>query len=669
MRVSVGLAFLAALSGAASASTAHARSEPAVIVPGPATISPEERALVENPAAGIEGAIVLLDESDRRDSSDDRWVRSSRHLRAKILSDSGRSLAEIGFSLGVNGRVVRFWGRTIAPDGKVSELPREALETAEAWTARVREVRRSAWGGMTNSRNYDADLSDLHGTLPNVVPGSVIDYGWTVEAGSFSTYLWTQLQGDFVVRRLRHRWVPSPALAWGLTIVNDPSHRVHVERKAGAVMVTAQDLPAQKSEPLAPRPEAYLASEVIYYLPAGRTADGYGDSLAPDTETRLAAYAGDPSVVRSVVASAGINASDDLETKLRKARKWLLANLPARRAPQTEPLPKTLSEGLLHHDAALEQLEFALTAVARSVGAEIELVRVRHRMEGPWQPEILALPELDDDLLRARRPGVSDAEAIWMDTEPDVPFGTLPHDVDGARGIALSKTGVRRIELPIAPPESNATESEVTITPGARETAVIARWVATYRGGPALDLRRDVRDTPAETRQSRLTEWCGGDARDDALSATIDGADDPDAPLVLHCGIDRRAPAGTGVDPVLEIPIEGPWLARLPDLPPGPRSLPVMLPFRSTESSVIDVRAPAGRVAGDVPPLVRSSGPFGSYELSVKRTGAGFRVTRTLRFTENEVPPASYPAFLAFLAGVRDEDKLALPFIPLPSAR
>jgi hypothetical protein len=136
MLVVLRRAFVAASLGLGFASLDSLRAESVAIAPGPTTISKEETAIVADPAAGVDGAVILVDESDRNDASDRGGCRFSRHIRAKILSDDGRSLAELRVVLGANGRVVTFWGRTISPGGHVSELRREGLRTSDRLTGR-----------------------------------------------------------------------------------------------------------------------------------------------------------------------------------------------------------------------------------------------------------------------------------------------------------------------------------------------------------------------------------------------------------------------------------------------------------------------------------------------------------------------------------------------------
>src|SRR5262245_31981274 len=80
------------------------------ISPGPTAISGEEQAMTDAAAA-----VVLVDETALDDSAaGHREVR--RHVRAKILRNEGRDLANVEIPLFFSGdRLVEFWGRTLLP--------------------------------------------------------------------------------------------------------------------------------------------------------------------------------------------------------------------------------------------------------------------------------------------------------------------------------------------------------------------------------------------------------------------------------------------------------------------------------------------------------------------------------------------------------------------------
>src|SRR5262245_28257102 len=142
--------------------TAAAKPDTSLDVgPGPLTISPEEAALAGD---GKTDAVVLLEEQSIDEHlGTDRELRF--HLRAKILTNEGRSLADIAIPyLKGEDKIKEWWARTLLPDGKVMELP---LDQAIQHTAvKVRS----------------AEQREMRAALPGVIPGAVIDYGYVLHS-------------------------------------------------------------------------------------------------------------------------------------------------------------------------------------------------------------------------------------------------------------------------------------------------------------------------------------------------------------------------------------------------------------------------------------------------------------------------------------------------------
>src|SRR5262245_31853902 len=86
------------------------------IGPGPASISSDESAVQADPNAGTEHALILLEESECNEDLPS-GSESTYHLRAKILGNKGRDLADVAIPTMKGSKLKRWWGRAIAPDG------------------------------------------------------------------------------------------------------------------------------------------------------------------------------------------------------------------------------------------------------------------------------------------------------------------------------------------------------------------------------------------------------------------------------------------------------------------------------------------------------------------------------------------------------------------------
>jgi len=90
------LALAGAMSMVICPPLAHAKK--GEIEPGPAVMSEEERALEADPARGIEHAVIVVEETSRAEDKGS-GTKTTFHLRAKILSNEGRDLANTIFAV------------------------------------------------------------------------------------------------------------------------------------------------------------------------------------------------------------------------------------------------------------------------------------------------------------------------------------------------------------------------------------------------------------------------------------------------------------------------------------------------------------------------------------------------------------------------------------------
>ena len=137
--------------------TTHVLAKPRTdlrVEPGPQVISAEERAIEPDPSSGAEHAVILLEETDRIED-ELRDSRTSYHVRAKILSNEGRDLANVEIPyMARDGVLRRWWGRTILPDGTVRELKEEELDR--------QSVMKTAWGEVRAMKGALPEIGRAH---------------------------------------------------------------------------------------------------------------------------------------------------------------------------------------------------------------------------------------------------------------------------------------------------------------------------------------------------------------------------------------------------------------------------------------------------------------------------------------------------------------------------
>jgi hypothetical protein len=275
---------------------AAARDETKIeIEPGPTTMTAAERAIEADPDNGIRDGVILLDETDRDEASNNTNT-VTYHVRAKILTAEGRGLADVVTPFNQDrSKLKRWWGHTILPDGTVLELLQDELEE--------QTIARTNW----------SDYSVLKGTLPGVVPGSVIDFGYRVRVDGFIPPPPIPLQRSWPMVSFRYRWVPWGGYTAAYTITNQDKVAVDVRRTKKAVLVEAHDAAPVIDEPLGPPPSAARAMLHLYYSDTSGSVENYWRDKGKDFERLTKRFIGSAGAGRKLLEETGIQQRDDLQ--------------------------------------------------------------------------------------------------------------------------------------------------------------------------------------------------------------------------------------------------------------------------------------------------------------------------------------------------------------------
>jgi len=232
------------------------------IEPGPTVMSEAEKALQPDPAAGIEHGIILVEEAFRNEDLNED-METTFHLRAKILSNEGRDLANIEISFETKGsELERWWGRTILPDGTVYELTRDELEQQS----------------LVSSSH--TDLQVMKAALPGVVAGCVIDYGYVLREPGYIPYDRIPLQRRWPIQKLSYRWQPYRYLQGAYRLVKAENLNVKAGFQKNVFRIVAEDLPPVVDEVLMPPDHMVQAAVMLYYVPQRTNYDRYWDDMS-----------------------------------------------------------------------------------------------------------------------------------------------------------------------------------------------------------------------------------------------------------------------------------------------------------------------------------------------------------------------------------------------------
>ncbi len=625
------------------------------VEPGPSVISTEEKAIEPDPAHGAEHAVILLEETDCVEDAL-RPSRTSYHLRAKILSSEGRGLANVEVPyIARDGRLKRWWARTLLPDGTVRELKEEELDH--------QSMMKTAWG----------EVRALKGALPAVVPGCVIDYGYVLEEASVVPFRPVELQREWFVRELRYRWKPAKSLPASFRVRRTEGKDVRVTKGTGEILVVGRNLPPVAEEPFMPPDQDVRASAVFYYL-SPNADDDFWNMEAKRIERRVRFHIGNLDRFRTSMGAMSLPAEADLKARVRAAYEWIAAhvqNTSLRSSEEMEGLDEdddeeeetwNVRQVLLDRKGEGRQLDILFIAAARALGAEANLTLVTDRRQGLWDPQLFSMDQFATSLVAVRAPGEPEKSAVFADPGSGLPYEEVPWWAAGSTGFMATKDGARSV-LPLASKAiRNVSDTRVEVRFSEDNESFLIQWSRVGTGQQGLDERRTLRSLPGPEREERLDQICGASGSIEVRKAAAPDLDDPIAPYKVECGTERPGTnLGEEVD-TYHFGIGGPWIEGVPELTAPTRVHPIIFPYQQVEFLTASVTAPGGFEPTEAPPVTQIGAPYATYALSVAKTDTGYVVTRSLTWKALLIAASQYEDLRKFLADVRKADRTTLEF-------
>ncbi len=637
----ISTALLYALAARAGESAPGTRVD---VKPGPTTISAEEAAIQADPARGIEHGVILVEET----SLDEAHGSSSRldfHRRAKILSGEGRDLATVGIVLEPEATLDDWWARTLLPDGRTlavedKDVVFQTVIQDGFWKVRVAKL-----------------------ALRGVVPGAVIDYGYTLTRESVYRWHEVALQGPWPIRRLAYRWRPHDGMTSAYRIRGAEGLDVRVENGDAAVLVEGRNLTPAPREPFMPLQDESQATAIFYYLRRGEKYDDFWDDSAKGIEKELRTPP-DEALIRRL-SSVTERAGPDPVARLKVAYDWIAENVQNSlfaRADDGERLRLPVPTG------ALDAMDKLILDFARVLGLDAHAVLTPNRSRQSWDPLAKTLDQLPASVVAVRPPGASDDRLLFVHVRSGLPFGDVPWWNSGVQAMLATSDGAKPVLVRAAGAAGNTSRVRGQLSVADDGATWIAHWDRTAAGQYALADTQGLGGLADKERKERIATLCG--LGPDVEVARSDwSVTYPPVSSRLACESRRRADAPDAAVGIYTIDWSGPWIGSVPDLPPGPRVHPVVFDFPRVDTMELTVKAPSGFRPRAAPEPRQLSGPYGKYRLVIAATPEGYEVNRALALLPLRVPPAEYEALRSFVEEVRRADRTPLTFVRAESPR
>ncbi len=643
-----------------------AEDEPFGLGPGPIMMTVEERSIVPDVASGAQHGVILLLET-LLDESSPLGFHLAHHLRAKILSNEGRDLANVVIPFSGKTKLVRWWGRVILPEGRVIDLdethlkPQTILDVAR-W--RVLKV-----------------------ALPGVVPGCVIDYGYIVRSEETVPLATIPLQRDWLIRHFRYRWQPASWLPNQYLLRRRPGLDVEARRQGEAVLIEGRNLPPLIREEWMPADHFLRAEARLFYRDPKASTDPevFWNDIAKENEERLAAFLGKGKALRRALAEMAIIPGASLEQKLRTAYDWLEDNLEnrslgsweqeeaseeeaARNSDLADGTPQTAGDVLSRREGSSTQMRMLFIGLVRALGAEANLVLAPDRRTHMWIESLLASGQLQSGIVAVRRKGEPDEKATLVSPGWGLPYGVVPWWMTATESLLVDASGARKIWIPPPDGQRNLMETGGTIAFTENGTARVDWW-AMGTGLRGYEERVDLRATIPAERRERLRTLCGAAGDFEVIQADAPSLGDLNAGFRTECKGDLVNLLVDDSEEEFLLGIEGAWIPPVPRFVSRTRIHPVVFSFPFVDHTTLEVGAPPGFVPRAAPSEVRLETPFGSYELRVTAVENGYRVERSFAILALSVQPDRYDELRGFIDRVRVADRTMLEFKRLGATR
>jgi hypothetical protein len=613
-------------------------------------ISQDELAMRDNPAEPGANAMIFYREVlvNSVDSSENYYVR------IKVFTGEGKKYGdvEIPYIKG-DAQVNDLHARTIHPDGKIIEFNSKVMEKLVV-------------------KAGDIKILEKTFTLPDVTPGSIIEYRYKIQrdANSFYNITW-RLQEELFTRRAHFVFKPymspgSPQLLWRTLRAPGVSPQ---KQKDGSYALDINDVAGLADEDfMLPQDELRGRVEFIYTREEyAKDSKEYWDRIAKVFAEYEDKFVGKRSSIRDVVSQV-TKPTDSAEEKLRKlyARAQQVHNLDEEPSKSTQEEKRQKSkdnnnvEDILKHGyGGNDDIDRFFVALAQAAGFESSVVNLTPRSRGLFHRDLQDWHELVDDLIVWVHAGDKD---YYLDPAVHLcPFGILPWSETSIMGMRPTKQGAVFVTIPAIPSSSSITERKLQLTLDL-DGSLSGTLTVRFTGERALTYRQNEREDDETGKKKFITdkvkEWLPSTAKFDLTSVT--GWDTPETPLEAQGNL-RIAGMGETVGRRILLPIGLYEAGQRQLFDASARKQDIYFHYAYEDVDDIAIQLPTGVQASSLPaPQVLDPGGQLKYEISVKKEGSVLHVQRRLTVGGIIYPVAYYSAIRQFFSTAKSNDEQQL---------
>jgi hypothetical protein len=617
-------------------------------------LSPEDLSLKDNPAEPGAAAMILYREEiiNNKDFHD---FYSEHFYRIKIFSDAGKKYADVELPSSKSYEVRDIHGKTIHPDGKVIEFDGKVLDKL-----------------LVKAGDLKVQVKTF--TLPDVTPGSVIEYTYKVSlpAAYLAPANWP-VQDAIYTRRAHFVYRPytggtTAMLLWRashLDNIKPPKHE-----NDGSWSMDVADMPGLPEESnMLPLNEVRGRIE-FYYTNERHTADAkqYWDNIAKIWADENEKFIGKRGSIRDVVQQVTAS-SDSPESKLRKlyARAQAIHNFdydPEKSLQEAErekaKKDANVDDVLKRGSANSLNINQFFVALAQAAGFDASITWVRGRNNSFFHPEMQDHHELNASLVWVR---AGDKDFYLDPGNPFCPFDMLPWYETFTTTLRPTKQGAVFTETPLPPAAQSTTYriAQFTLDP---EGSLSGMLTVRFTGQAAFIRRMDNRDQDETGRKKLITDeikaWFPPSTTFELTS--LSGWDKNGDPLEAQGKLTMPNIATVAGRRIL-LQVTAYTGGTRQRFDSTKRQQDIYFPYPSAASDDFTIQFPASMQMATIPkPNVLNVGAEFHYELSAKQEGSALHVQRKINVNGVLYPVDSYVDIRNFysLAKADDEQQVVL---------
>jgi len=457
-------------------------------------IPPEDLTMKDNPKHPGDHAMILW----REVVDDDVEGRESYYVRIKIFDDRGKGNADVEIRpYAVPGsEISNIQGRTIHPGGAIVPFDGKFYDKQIKY-------------------RYES-LTAKTFTLPDVTPGSIIEYRYTrtwETLPGFGSYYGTywRVQDKLFQRKAHFSLNPSGGATLRWSTAGLAAGHAPVLQKNGKIALDIEDTPGYEMEPRMP-PETEIGGRVtFFYLGSDdpKTVDGYWKEAGQNWTKWADEYMNRGGAIKRELASL-INPSDTHSVKLQKIydRVQSLRNLsfePGKtdkelkheKRKELNNIEDVLRNGYGWHD----EINSAFVALARGAGLDATLVEVTERDDAFFDKNLLSTRQFEWKIVRVREEG----KDLYLDPGiPFCPFGLTAWENTSTVGMLLDKNP-SFILIPSSTADAAVITRRADLTLQ-KDGSVQGTVDVTLSGMPALNYRLDERNQDDVARKKDMED-------------------------------------------------------------------------------------------------------------------------------------------------------------------